>query len=443
MQDFPSQRPLAVDLFAGVGGFSLGIEQAGFEVILAVEKDLIHATVHAFNFPHAPVACTDLACLDDRALQALLPPNTEIDLLFGGPPCQGFSTIGKRRLEDERNLLIFHFQRWVRCLQPRYFLMENVPGLVGGKFLPVCDRLMAAFAEAGYTCDRRILNAADFGVPQDRRRLFILGSRLDLPVAAFPEPPPLPPPTVRDAIADLPDLDDFAALRSGDAARLGDRLLAQLEATASPYARRLRGLDVDPDDFGDRRDWNPSLLTASRRTRHTLESVERFGRLGPGERDPISRFRRLDWDGRCYTLRAGTGSERGAHTSPRPIHPIYPRVISVREAARLHSFPDWFRPHATKWHGFREIGNAVPPGLARALGARVMGALGRTPRPSGECFSLGDPLSLALTATQVLRYWQERGDGPLRFNEFTALPARRSRRAAAVPPARHYQRLRV
>lgn len=440
-------RPIAIDLFAGVGGFSLGIEQAGFEVILAVEKDPVHATVHAYNFPHTRVACTDAARLKGSDILAFLPPEfgsePEIDLLFGGPPCQGFSTIGKRRLEDERNLLIFHFQRLVDSLQPRYFIMENVPGLVSGKFLPVFDRLKAAFIEVGYACDHRILNASDFGVPQDRRRLFLLGSRTDQGIANFPDPFPEPPPTVRDAIFDLPNLDDFAALHDRDSVLLSEAILARSQAAASLYARQLRDLSPDPANFGYPRHWQPEELTGSRRTRHTAESSERFARLGPGEQDRISRFRRLDWERRCYTLRAGTGSERGAHTSPRPIHPIFPRVISVREAARLHSFPDWFRPHATKWHGFREVGNAVPPRLARALGAQIIAALSCDPQYREDRLQLGDPASLALTATQVLRYWQERGDGPLLFDEFTALPAPRSRRATAPPRARHYPQLPV
>ena len=445
--NYSDSRPIAIDLFAGVGGFSLGIEQAGFEVILAVEKDPVHATVHAYNFPHTRVACTDVACLEGDNIFSFLPPDfdarTEIDLLFGGPPCQGFSTIGKRRLEDERNLLIFHFQRLVSSLQPRYFIMENVPGLVSGKFLPVFDRLKAAFIEVGYDCDHRILNASDFGVPQDRRRLFLLGSRTDRDMASFPEPFSGSPPTVRDAIFDLPNLDEFAALYDRDAVFLSEAMLARSQAAASSYARQLRGLSPDPSDFGYPRRWNLQELTSSRRTRHTAESIERFDCLGPGERDPISRFRRLDWERRCYTLRAGTGSERGAHTSPRPIHPIFPRVISVREAARLHSFPDWFRPHATKWHGFREVGNAVPPRLARALGAQIIAALGCDPERRDDLLHLGDPASLNLTTTQVLRYWQERGDGPLLFDEFTTLPAPRSRRATAPPRARRYPRLPV
>jgi DNA (cytosine-5)-methyltransferase 1 len=123
------------------------------------------------------------------------------------------------------------------------------------------------------------------------------------------------------------------------------------------------------------------------RTEHTPLSQRRFRSTECGKTEPISRFLKLDPDGICNTLRAGTGSDRGAFTSPRPIHPHAARCITVREAARLHSYPDWFRFHATKWHGFRQIGNSVPPLLGRAVAAelvRAMGVEGRRPKGKVE-----------------------------------------------------------
>src|SRR5207244_3649928 len=111
-------------------------------------------------------------------------------------------------------------------------------------------------------------------------------------------------------------------------------------------------------------------------TSHTPLSQKRFQATAAGETEPVSRFLKLDPMGVCNTLRAGTGSDRGAFTSPRPIHPHSPRCITVREAARLHSYPDWFRFHATKWHGFRQVGNSVPPLLARAVAAELVRAMG-------------------------------------------------------------------
>jgi DNA (cytosine-5)-methyltransferase 1 len=131
--------------------------------------------------------------------------------------------------------------------------------------------------------------------------------------------------------------------------------------------------------------------------------MERFLHTTPGTTEPISRFYRLDAQGLSNTLRAGTGSERGAYTSPRPIHPFLPRVISVREAARLHSFPDWFRLHHTKWHGFRQIGNAVPPLLGRAVAAEIRKALRVWPVRMAQPMSLGDTSLLYIDMADATR----------------------------------------
>jgi len=179
--------------------------------------------------------------------------------------------------------------------------------------------------------------------------------------------------------------------------------LRRAVSAASDYARRLRGLDDDPGDLSQPRIWDERLLTSSTRTVHTPVSVARFAATSPGTQEVISRFLRLNPDGLCNTLRAGTGAERGAYTSPRPIHPVHPRVISVREAARLHSFPDWFRLHSTKWHGFRQIGNAVIPLLGRAIGESVAYAMGAHPERPTEPLALGDERLLQLSMVQAAK----------------------------------------
>jgi DNA (cytosine-5)-methyltransferase 1 len=161
----------------------------------------------------------------------------------------------------------------------------------------------------------------------------------------------------------------------------------------------------DPTDFSYKRNFNPNLLTCSLVTEHTEKSKSRFRETVPGKTESISRFLRLDPEGVCNTLRAGTDSARGAHTSPRPIHPVYPRVLTVREAARLHSYPDWFRLHTTKWHGFRQIGNSVPPLLGRAVATSVIRALGVEPvKPKGT-MKLGDPMLLTMNMGQAAAYF--------------------------------------
>ncbi|WP_215795585.1 DNA cytosine methyltransferase [Rathayibacter toxicus] len=141
-------------------------------------------------------------------------------------------------------------------------------------------------------------------------------------------------------------------------------------------------------------------MTSSARTVHTKKSIDRFAAAEPGTTETVSGFLRLHPDGVCNTLRAGTASDIGAYTAPRPIHPTLPRVITVREAARFHGYPDWFRFHVTKWNGFREIGNSVPARLGRAVGAALLSADGVTPS-KGKPIKLGSTELLYMTAGQA------------------------------------------
>jgi DNA (cytosine-5)-methyltransferase 1 len=309
--------------------------------------------------------------------------DSEIDVVFGGAPCQGFSMIGKRALDDQRNQLVFHYVRLVKELNPKYCVFENVKGLTLGKHVQFLDELIAALSDAGYDAvmPYQVLNAADFGVPQDRRRLFLLGARRDQVRPKYPKVHENRA-SVWDAIGDLPDADSFEALVEADS------VVAQW-LSESTYARILRGQMVDPTDYSYRRSFDSNCLTGSLRTEHTRLSQQRFLDTPCGETEPVSRFKKLHPEGLCNTLRAGTDSARGAFTSPRPIHPLLPRVITVREAARLHSYPDWFRFHMTKWHGFRQIGNSVPPMLGRAVASSVMDALGLVPKRPKAVLSTG------------------------------------------------------
>lgn len=366
-------RPIGIDLFAGAGGLSLGFEQAGFDVVAAVEIDPVHCAVHEYNFPNSVAICASVVDLSgDEIRKRANIGKKDIDCVFGGAPCQGFSMIGKRVFDDPRNQLVFHYVRLVRELRPKYCVFENVKGLTVGKHKEFLSELINALSDAGYEIQLpyKVLNAADFGVPQDRRRLFLLGARKGLVVPCYPESKSRA--TVAEAINDLPNADDYAALLDADSVRVKYE-------TKSKYARRLRGLEKDPENFGYLRDFDVDLLTSSLRTEHTEISRQRFLNTEHGKNEPISRFHKLNPEGVCNTLRAGTDSARGAFTSPRPIHPLHPRVITVREAARLHSYPDWFRFHVTKWHGFRQIGNSVPPLLGRAVASELMKALGIKP----------------------------------------------------------------
>ena len=393
-------RSIGIDLFAGAGGLSLGFENAGFDIAAAVEIDPIHCATHEFNFPYCKTICRSVLDIGGTDIRRMAGIGTkDIAVVFGGAPCQGFSMIGKRALDDPRNALVHHFVRLVLELQPTYFAFENVKGLTLGNQRQVLDEIVESFGEAGYRVllPYEVLNAADYGVPQERHRLFLLGAREDRALPCYPKPRKERV-TVEQAIGDLPEADEFSELidRDWTEAELG---------TPSAYARRLRVLANDPKDFGYRRLFDRSLLTASLRTAHTAKSRRRFAATTFGKTEPVSRFHKLDPEGLCNTIRSGTASDQGAFTSPRPIHPYMPRCITNREAARLHSYPDWFRFHVTKWHGFRQIGNSVPPLLAQAVAARIMAALGKTPSVPGKALKLGDPALLELAMTQAAAHY--------------------------------------
>lgn len=410
-----TKRPIAVDLFAGAGGLSLGFEQAGYDIAAAVEYDPTHAAVHEYNYPYSTTFCRDVSTITgDEIRQKSSIGNQEIHVVAGGPPCQGISLIGKRAIDDPRNVLMREFARLVIELQPRYFVMENVAGLTVGGHRQLLDQVVEIMSNAGYNVilPYKVLQAADFGSPQSRRRLVLIGSRSDVPLPSYPEATHTPRtikgavpkssklplgPSVADALFDLPDADAFDELLTSDVATVK-------YGEPSAYAAALRGIVREIDDFSRPRVFNPELLTSSARTAHTQLSVSRFEATEPGTTEKVSRFLRLHPEGVCNTLRAGTASDRGAHTAPRPIHPIYSRVITVREAARLHGYPDWFRFHVTKWNGFREIGNSVPARLAKAVASSLLRADCVKPKPGPET-ELGDPRLLQLTATEAERHF--------------------------------------
>ncbi|KZM49336.1 DNA cytosine methyltransferase [Labrenzia sp. OB1] len=395
-----NNRPIGIDLFAGAGGMSLGFEQAGFDVAAAVEVDPVHCAVHEYNFPQTAILAESVAGLSAKKIREVAGiGNKQIDCVFGGPPCQGFSLIGHRVLDDPRNELVMEFVRLVAELDARTFVFENVKGLTVGKHKRFLEELVQEFEQREYEVNFEnrkgtVLNAANFGVPQHRHRLILVGAKKGEKLPCYPSlittaadgKKPIADlpngPTVEDAIGDLPDADRFASLLNRDTVN------TKYDAP-STYAAKLRALTNDAWDFGYKRHWAPSTLTSSARTKHTEISRRRFTETEPGNVEPISRFFKLAPYGLSNTLRAGTDGARGAFTSPRPVHYKYPRCITVREMARLHGFPDWFRFHVTKWHGARQIGNAVPPPLARAIAASVIQALGILPTRPEKTLALG------------------------------------------------------
>lgn len=407
-------RPVGIDLFAGAGGLSLGFEQAGFDIAAAVEIDLVHCAVHKFNFPETAIIPGTVEGLSGAEIRdAAGIGDRPVDCVFGGAPCQGFSLIGHRTLDDPRNKLVLDFVRIVAELKARSFVFENVKGLTVGKHKKFLEELVNAFDRAGYEVRMpwKVLNAGHYSVPQFRERLILFGARKGEALPDYPSAianlsgrkaqfDGLPyGPNCADAIGDLPDADRFQKLLASDVVATNGF------GEPSSYAAELRCMTNEAWRFGYVRDWNPAVLTSSARTAHTDISRQRFSETEPGSVEPISRFFRLPEQGVSNTLRAGTDGARGAFTSPRPIHYLHPRCVTVREMARLHGFPDWFRFNVTKWHGARQIGNAVPPPLARAIATQIMKALGAQPVRPERTVSLGDEALLSLDMSGAAEYF--------------------------------------
>ena len=258
------RRPIGFDLFAGAGGMSLGFEQAGFDVVAAFDSAQHNVETHKKNFPKCVAFRRDLSKTSGGQLRkdAKL-GRKKIDVIFGGPPCQGFSEIGKRLIADPRNQLLFHFSRLIRELKPRYFVLENVEGLTLGDSENLLDSLILRVKRAGYGVVEpiQVLDAADFGVPQRRRRVFILGFQHGETPPDYPVACPLRnglgrivKPKVIDAIRDLRKIGEQTDSFDSD-------VFCECLGRPSYYAKVLRGEVADPDDRSPRRKRNGDGLS--------------------------------------------------------------------------------------------------------------------------------------------------------------------------------------
>ena len=410
------KRPIAIDLFAGCGGMSLGLEAAGFDIAAAVEFDAIHTLVHHFNFPYSATICKDISKLSSQKLLGAIEKkgfSREIDLIAGGPPCQGFSHIGKRQLDDPRNSLVFEYVRIIKEIRPKYFIFENVPGIASGKHKKFLDELIVEFESVGYSIDKpiSILDASLYGAPQKRKRLILIGSRHDVKKASYPTQTHA---EIRSDELSLFDSELLSLSTCGDALNdlVGHRAFIDgdigINSSELDYSGFRGSFSLKPrGQFSLCHTRNVSgKVFGHIGSKHTEKSIEKFRETLPGSVEKTSRFFKLSESGQCNTLRAGTASDKGAYTAPRPIHYSEPRCITVREAARLHTFPDWFYFHNTIWHGFREIGNAVIPLLSKSIGEQVIKALGLD-SSKFETYTLAPQKKdlLSYNMGQASKYW--------------------------------------
>jgi DNA (cytosine-5)-methyltransferase 1 len=354
-----------VELFCGTGGFSRGAHIAGFNVAAAYDLDRILTSSYPINFPDTKLFHRDISFLTGSEIERDV--GGKVFGVFGGPPCQGFSDIGRRNLADPRRQLLSHFFRIVDELKPTFFIMENVRGLAYADARPLLTEALNLVRRDYDLTEPHIWNAADFGAATTRNRMFVIGIRKDQQApfrSSDLECRRRMPATVRQALADL---ESIAPLPDSEELPGFDRWKIQRAGAPTRYARILRSPDL--------------TFTGHVSTKHSAEVVARFAKVRPGKMEMVGRHPRLKLTGQCPTLRAGTGSDRGSYQSVRPIHPILNRVITVREGARLQGFPDYHVFHPTVWHSFRMIGNSVSPIMAEAVFSAIRDRLNLTMEP--------------------------------------------------------------
>lgn len=360
-------RYTAIDLFSGAGGLSLGIRNAGFTSLVANEIEPDFARTFALNHPECLVLNQDIHQVDfHQVLKTLSLKAGQVDLVCGGPPCQGFSTVGSKNSKDPRNSLFYEFIRAVFEVKPSYVLFENVSGfrnLYGGA---AYHALTQELTQLGYETRGAVLNAADFGLPQNRLRMIVVGWLKSLPPVALPQPSHFDAPdllgghkktALMDAISDLPEL------------RFGELVDEYRSAPCNALQARLRGsvkvlTEHNMANHGEKMREILSLIPVGgsvmdlpERLRPKAYFKNTYARLLPDKPSPT------------ITRNFGTPS------SSRCVHPFQNRALSTREGARLQGFPDSYQFHGSKVSKNLQIGNAVPPIFGEVIARQIVASI--------------------------------------------------------------------
>lgn len=327
-----------IDLFSGAGGLLRGFMDSGFKPLLSVEFWKPAIETHSLNYPGVPLDTRDIREIPDADVMKY---RGMVDVVVGGPPCQGFSTIGKRLVKDPRNELVFEFIRFVKLLNPRVFLMENVRGLLSTGKGEIKESIISEFSELGYNVVSKVLCAADYGVPQKRYRLFFLGVRSDLSVE-----PTFPSPvcdccsyvTVGDSIMDLVGKENIVPnhipLKHNDIVR--------------------RRIACIPEGQGIPDDGLPEELSKGSRRDFANNQIKNFSHV----------FKRLSRFKPATTMVPGHNAF--------PLHPTQDRSLTVREAARIQTFPDDVVFCGSRQNQCIQVGNAVPVLLAKKIADNIL-----------------------------------------------------------------------
>lgn len=350
-----------IDLFCGCGGFSKGFEEAGYNVRFGIDMWNDAIVTYKHNFPNAAVINEDITKISGKdILKTANLKKEDVDVIIGGPPCQGFSVSGKRMIDDDRNKLYKSYVQIVSELQPKVFVMENVPGLVRLFKGQVAEQVLEDFTNIGYTVQKQILSADNYGVPQQRKRVFFVGVRNDLvkkgmmykyPIPFMGNGTDTPAWTCKDAISDL----DFVP----DDRVLGEDIAYEIKPQ-NDYQIQMRE--------GSKSVLNHSITIHNAKTKEIIAMVPDGGNYKdlPEElwstRKVHIAWTRMDSKKPCFTI--DTGHNHHFHYKEN-------RVPTVRESARIQSFPDNFEFIGIKTSQLKQVGNAVPPLLAKAVGESI------------------------------------------------------------------------
>lgn len=336
-----------LDLFCGAGGLSYGFERAGFNILLGIDNDAKALETFELNHNGAKALCGDITQITyEEHIKPLL-NGKQIDVIIGGPPCQGMSLSGLRKIDDPRNKLYLSYIRLVKEIQPKAFVIENVPGLVGLFGGQIKDSIIDKFSKMGYHIEYRILCSADYGVPQRRKRVIFVGTKVGH--FAYPKVNPNVI-TCSMAISDLPSLESD----------LGKEISGYTLPPQNPYQQLMRK--------------NSNLVFNHVAARHS-DKVKKIIALVPDggnyknlpEKYRDSRNFHVAWTRFASNKPAPTIDTGHRHH----FHYKFNRVPTVRECARLQSFPDDFKFLGNKTQQFRQVGNAVPPLMAQAIAKQV------------------------------------------------------------------------
>lgn len=345
-----------IDLFCGAGGFSLGFEMSGFETILAIDKWEHAINTFNFNRENKVGKNIDIQEFDNNTLMDFIKEN-EVDGIIGGPPCQGFSMVGTRNAEDDRNSLYLQYVRFVEVVKPKFFILENVKGLLNLKKGHFKEDIIVRFSSLGYNVNFKVLKASDYGVPQNRERVFFVGLRKDIfgdRFFEFPEGSETNSVSTEEALSDLPSLDN------------GENHEAYKTEPLNEFQKLMRKNNLN------------NILTNNEVTNHTEQTKKIISMVPDGGtikdlpeeyykvRNYNAAFKRMNSKKPSTTIDCGHRNY---------FHYKENRVPTVRESARIQSFPDDYFFTGSKTSQYTQVGNAVPAILASKIGLKVKNIL--------------------------------------------------------------------